>query len=1373
MRFRKLDIMACVWLTLDFYRIRVACPVSPRRHLLPALGALALCCSVYAGQSNIASSNSLGNGVVRLPVIDKQDIRFIPFSASGESPQSRIWSIARDNYGFLWLGTSAGLYRYDGYILKRYRHERGDPNSLSDDPIRIVYKDRTGVLWIGTAYGGLDRFDPTQDTFTHYRHKPDDSRSLSDDRINCVYQDRSGALWVGTHGGLDRLDPATGTFAHFRNNPQDPTSLSNDNALSIIEDRQGSLWVGTTRGLNKLEQATGRFSRFLHDSRNPHSLGHDYVNFILEDHLGVLWLASPLGSGLNALDVKTGRFTRYSFHAEEPGSQSVVGVNSLYEDADGILWLCTVDRGLLKLNRERQQFIRYSRRPANPSNLPHDTVHTVLEDAEGVMWVGTQSGLTRFLRKPPVFVNYTHEPGNDNSLRNSMVWSVQEDSKGFLWVGTEDGLNRVDRRTGQVTLYQHDPKNNHSLSYDKVAAIREDQSGTLWFGTYGGGLDRFDPSTGQFFAYRHDPSNPSSLGSDSVLCLLTDRRGALWVGTQGGGLNRFDYGTGRFTAYRHDPTDIDNLLTVIFEDRAGILWLGGQNEGLSRFDPKTEQFTVYRHNGEDLRSLSHNKVNAILEDREGRLWIGTESGLNQLDRSRGTFTSFTTRDGLPDNAIKAILEDAQGYLWLATYNGLSRFHPPTKTFRNFSELDGLPSNFLNPYGAEDSFRSETGEMVFGSSNGVTTFYPDRVSANPYIPPVVLTDFALFNTSVRQGNNSPLQKSIWATDSLTLTHSQSIFTLEFAALSYVAPEKNRYRYRLEELETNWNEVDSGKRRATYTSLPSGHYVFRVQGSNNDQIWNEAGVTLAITILPPWWATWWFRSITGLAVVGLIFAAHRSRVRWLQLEAARLEAQVAERTRELSIAKDAAEGANRAKSIFLANMSHELRTPLSAILGFSNLLQSAPGIAEKERRDLGIINRSGEHLLNLINNVLDVAKIDAGHTVLEIAPCDLRRLLRDITDMMRARAEEKGLKLVLEQSSAFPQFVKADGVKVRQVLINLLGNAVKYTETGTVTLRLNARDADDGEGLLVILEVEDTGIGIAVEDQSRIFEAFVQAGKPARQRGTGLGLAIARQFVELMGGTIHVESRPGKGSLFSVELPLERAQEPEAITAVPDEEQIIALEPGQPEYRILVVEDQKENQTLLERLLQNAGFQVRMAEDGAEAVEMFRTWRPHFIWMDLRLPVMGGVEAARRIRALDGGREVKIVAVTASVFASERQSVLAAGIDDFVRKPYKPAEIFDCLARHLGVRYSLGKVAPAEDSNTVLWPERMASLPEELRLELRDAVVTLNRERITSVIECVWRRDAALGAALGRCTERFAYTAILHAIEGQDKIREQSA
>jgi signal transduction histidine kinase/DNA-binding NarL/FixJ family response regulator len=465
-----------------------------------------------------------------------------------------------------------------------------------------------------------------------------------------------------------------------------------------------------------------------------------------------------------------------------------------------------------------------------------------------------------------------------------------------------------------------------------------------------------------------------------------------------------------------------------------------------------------------------------------------------------------------------------------------------------------------------------------------------------------------------------------------------------------------------------------------------------------------------------------------------------------------------------AQQKAEAANLAKSRFLAGMSHELRTPLNAILGFSRLMHDDAGLSEEQRKTLGIINRSGEHLLTLINDVLDMAKVEAGRLSVENTLLDLGGMVRDITDLLRARAEEKGLQLLLDQSSDFPRFVRADGAKLRQVLINLVGNAVKFTEQGGVTLRLNARPADNPKRLLLIAEVEDSGVGIAAEDQARIFDPFVQASSLTLQKGTGLGLAIARTYVELMGGWLSVESTPGKGSIFRMETPVEQAEESEVGAADIKRGRVVGLAPGQTEYRILIVEDQMENWLLLQRLMEGVGFLVRVAENGAAGVEMFQEWRPHLIWMDIRMPVMDGLEATRRIRVLDGGREVKIAALTASVFKEERDNVMAAGMDDFIRKPYRSEEIFDCLVRQLDVRFVYEESAAVSTAQTAaLRPESLATLPRELRRELTDALVSLDTARIGGIIRRVSELDPALGDTLAKHAGQLGYTTILQALQ----------
>ncbi len=476
-----------------------------------------------------------------------------------------------------------------------------------------------------------------------------------------------------------------------------------------------------------------------------------------------------------------------------------------------------------------------------------------------------------------------------------------------------------------------------------------------------------------------------------------------------------------------------------------------------------------------------------------------------------------------------------------------------------------------------------------------------------------------------------------------------------------------------------------------------------------------------------------------------------------------------------AQEQAEAANRAKSIFLANMSHELRTPLNAILGFSSLMCSDATLSPEQLRSLQIIHRSGEHLLGLINDVLDMSKIEAGRASVENAVFDLQAMISEITELMSVRADEKGLSLGLDPSSAFPRLVCADAAKLRQILINLVGNAVKYTVEGGVTLRLETLSADTSPRAWLKIEVRDTGIGIAASDQRRIFEPFVQVSTLETQKGSGLGLAITRQNVELMGGQVGVDSEPGKGSSFWVKLPIELADGAQFKDAAAPRGRVIGIRTEQPEYRVLIVEDQIENWLLLRQMLERAGFAVQIANNGLQGIEVFQAWHPHFIWMDVRMPVMDGLEAARRIRAMSAGQEVKIAAVTASVFADERDKVLAAGMDDFVRKPYKEQDIFDCMARHLGLHfvYDESLVNEVEQELAPLTAEALAVLPADLLEKLKAALLSLDGQQIAGAIAAVTEQNQVLGRLLAQYANRLMYTAMLRAIQAVGRTPESAA
>jgi len=500
---------------------------------------------------------------------------------------------------------------------------------------------------------------------------------------------------------------------------------------------------------------------------------------------------------------------------------------------------------------------------------------------------------------------------------------------------------------------------------------------------------------------------------------------------------------------------------------------------------------------------------------------------------------------------------------------------------------------------------------------------------------------------------------------------------------------------------------------------------------------------------------------LRIYGFDITARKQAEQELRHYKDQLEETVQQRTSELLLARDAAEAANKAKSVFLANMSHELRTPLNAILGFSSLIRRDPQLPAGQRENLDIINRSGAHLLTLINDVLEIAKIEAGRLQLEIAPFDLGSLVREVADMMNQRAQEKGLQLLLDQSSEFPRYIKGDEARLRQILVNLVSNAVKFTQQGGVTIRLGVKQNAKQH---LLIEVEDSGPGISPKDQKRLFKPFVQLAEGGEQKGTGLGLTITRQFVQLMGGSIVVESTLGKGSLFRVELPVEPAGAADILQPQHSEHgEVVGMTPGQPSYRILIAEDQHENQLLLTRLMADIGIEAKVAENGEQCVKIFQDWHPDLIWMDRRMPVMDGEEATKRIRQLPEGDKVRIVAVTASAFKEQQQEMLAAGMDDFVRKPYRFDEIYDCLARQLGVTYLYRSDTEKQSPPVALTPERLTVLPASLREELRDAVDSLDSERIAAVIREVNEVDAELGRTLSRLAEYFDYPAILKALD----------
>jgi signal transduction histidine kinase/ligand-binding sensor domain-containing protein/DNA-binding NarL/FixJ family response regulator len=1280
-------------------------------------------------------------GTMTLPVSTGTDIRFTALTGEDGLSSGNVYGIAQDNRGFLWFATGDGLSRYDGYSFRVYRFDRGNPNSPSNNSIVAILQGQGNILWLATTGGGVDRFDPATETFTHYSHDPANPNSLSGNHISKygLYEDRQGALWIGAvDNGLNRLDPATGTFTRYRHDPQDTNSLSSNGIESVYQDSDGMMWIGTSdAGLNRLDPVSGQVTRYVPNPDDPHALPDMYVHGVYEDRAGTFWVGTEKGFGV--LDRQTGQFTRYVIAPDQPDTASLNAIVQFHEDSMGNLWLGTGGAGILKFDRQQQRIVQYKNDPANSHSLRNNFISAFHEDPSGTLWVGTLGGGANvFSTRPPKFAHYKREADNANSVADNFILSIFEDQTGIVWIGNDRTLNRWDRQANTWQVYRNDPNNLTSISSGSVTAAQEDPDGTLWFGTFLGGLNRFDPKTGQFKAYRFDPNDPHSLSDDIVRSLYRDSNGVLWVGGWNNGLSRFDRVTETFQRYLSDPGKPDSLsagsVTDIYADRAKTLWVATEDGGLNRFDPATETFTRFQNDPQNLASLPDNTVRVLYEDQVGQFWVGTAGGLCMFDRANGTCTTvYTVKEGLPNNTIEGILEDQQGNLWVSTNNGLARFNPPAKTFRNYDVLDGLQSNEFNVFTA--FYKSpRTGEMYFGGINGFNVFDPSQVADDPFVPPVVLTDFRLFGKPVPVDDDSVLRKTINETNGLTLPYTQNSLSFEFAALSYVAPAKNQYRYKLEGFDADWRTVDSKERMAVYTNLDAGNYVFRVQGTNEDGVWNEQGTALTITITPPWWGTWWFRTLVGLAVVGLVAAGYSYRVRSLHQRTAELEREVAVRTRELTdanqqlqIAEEAAEEAqrvaetaNRAKSAFLANMSHELRTPLNAILGYADILKRRIESTNPLADGLDIIQRSGEHLLTLINDVLDLAKIEAGKLELNPVPLHLATFLRQIVGIIRARAEAKALMVTFESISLLPEMVLADETRLRQVLLNLLGNAVKFTDKGSVTLSVKCEDVkrEDVKSedtaithhvSRITFEVQDTGPGIAPDQLERIFQPFEQAGETGKRvEGTGLGLAISRQIVARMGGQLQVESKPGQGSIFwfDVTLPVLEVLAQESATPI---RAIIGYEGAR--RKVLVVDDKDYNRQMLMDLLVPLGFEVGTAGDGQEAVDKALAWQPDAIVMDLVMPIKTGFDAAQEIRQRPEfeAKRVCIIAVSASVLEADQEKSRVAGCDAFLPKPIEAERLLDLLAKLLGLTWVYANIDGRSETPVVPPPaEELAVL-----------------------------------------------------------------
>lgn len=1057
-------------------------------------------CAALAVSGNIAHASA--------PVPEVRPMYFEHLTMRDGLSQSDVTSILQDSEGYLWLATESGLNRYDGHSIREYRRKRGHEHGLASDYIWTIAEDARGDLWLATVGGGVARWDRRSDRFQQFRHDPLKANSLASDAARTLLIDAQGRIWVGTEQhGLDVLDPKTDHARHFRHREGEPRSLAADAVFALYADHAGRIWVGTDHGLSRYEPSTDDFVNYGATS-NDSGLSDARIRAIREDHAGVLWIGT-FGGGLNRLDPDTGRVTHFRHDPEDPGSLSHDRVRAILEDDAHRLWVATSD-GLNLFDRASGKFVRYGRDADNPQSLRDTDIMSLYQDRGGVLWVGTRTGGASHWNPRSWLLGHYRSA----LIRNQTVTAFADDGAGKLWVGTSDGLVEIDTRTRRERRYGRSEGDAAlRLADDRVMALLFDRSGALWVGTMSGGLDRLDPAAGTVRSYRHVADDATTLPANGIMTLYEDRSGDLWVGTFGGGLARIERTSGRVTRYAHGREDSSALsngrASAIVEDARGNLWIATVGGGLNLLDRKTGRFHHYRRNDRDPTSLSDDTVYALHVDRHGELWVGTAGG--GLDRMIGSSAApdtvrFENQAGftsMPSQVVYGIESDREARLWLSTNNGLTRLDPRARGSKFFHEAHGLQGEEFN-FNAH--YRGRDGTLYFGGNNGFNAFQPDAVTRYAPPPRVVLTSVARLNQQLApQDLPGPARP-------LKLSYHDKLLTFEFAALDFTSPANNRYAYQLEGFDAGW--IDAGAlHRATYTNLDAGKYVFKVRAANADDVWTPEALAIPVHVAAAPWNTPAARAVyaaIALLAFGYLWRMQRMRRDRALRYSRRLEHTVRVRTHELEERNEQLQVLSRAKGDFVARMSHELRTPMNGVLGMTGLLMDTR-LDPAQKRFAEAIHRSADSLLAIVDDVLDFSKIEAGRLQLDPVDCDLVELVEQTVEMLAARAATKGIELLCDSPSRLLPRVRVDAVRLRQVLVNLGGNAVKFTKRGEVTLRVVPLGIESGS-LRVRIEVADTGVGIELENQSRIFEEFTQEDASTTRRfgGTGLGLSIARQL-----------------------------------------------------------------------------------------------------------------------------------------------------------------------------------------------------------------------------------------------------------------------
>jgi len=1041
---------------------------------------------------------------------------------------SHITHIYQDSKGYIWIATEKGLNKFNGYDFEVYLSVPNDTTSIRANFVTHVYEDSRGLFWVATVTGLL-RYDRTRNEFSRWRMGEFDEL-LKDRLVSRIFEDRNNNLWITYDNvGLVRLDAKT-LLPVIANS--DNTDIGANSFFSIFEDRHGNLWFGTTgNGIYVYNPQNNTAKHYHHHPDDPSGLSNNEVFSICENADGEIW-AGTLGGGINVFDEKT-----QTFRVLETDQTTMENLTfSLLLDRDQNVWAGTDGAGIFKYDVHGNK-THYWEEVSSVVDLRTAKIHGIFQDRQGNIWAGLfQKGLLFISASGSTFQTIGFNPFvSSRSIGTHCVLSIIEDHQGNVWAGTDgDGLYRI-HPSGNVDHFT--TKNTPGFPEDIITALFEDKEHHIWIGTYLNGMFRYHTQTGKFDSHFKRTNSGNILSGNYVTDFKQDDDGNIWIGTNGGGVSLFNPKTRQFKQYLNYGDGTGDRLSnrwVVFNiiiSHEKNIWAIANN-GLNRFNKEKDIFEVF---AVDINTQISSLMYTSQEDYSGNIWVGGNYGLYCFDKDTGTSSSFTTADGLPDNMITGILEDHDHFLWISTGKGLFRFNPETREINTFFAEDGIQSN---EFRRRSHFKGKDDKMYFGGIKGITTFYPSRILYETPLLNLVFTDFSVNNELIKAGQSDILEKSLDETATIRLKYNQHSFVLSFTALEFGMPHRVSYFTQMENFETQWHQVSSSNRTAVYTNLNPGNYVFKVMATIDGN--NILRKNVQIVIQPPWW----WSIVAKIAYVALVFLLMYGIYAYLSWRASRrhreserqrllLEQTVEKRTEELVLAKDKAEESDKLKSAFLTNMSHEILTPLNGIVGFLKFFGHDDLSRAQRNEYLNIVNNSSSQLVTIINDIIDVSKIEVNQLTISPVPVDLNELMQEVWVFFKEHLQtnkKEAIRLLLDDSKSIDRCVICvDPIRLRQVLSNLISNAIKFTDEGFVRFGYRQSDPD-----LLEFVVEDTGIGLRNDQMEIIFERFRQADLGTELRrlygGTGLGLTIARALVQMSGGTMWVDSTEGIGATF---------------------------------------------------------------------------------------------------------------------------------------------------------------------------------------------------------------------------------------------------